>query len=133
MASYNMTKAADRARCRADRQAEIDAVRAGTWPRDINDSMRWGAMKVFIDAKEHAEYARKMCQAEIDYIDGVDARIKAGDPSVAGWEPQPTAKGEPVTLPLDGCCCKCHGRIPTGTVALFVRHMGLVCPACQEA
>lgn len=86
MAFYDMSKAADRARCKADRQAEIDAVRDGTWPRDIDDQFRWGAMRVFCDAQEHAEYAEQMCQAEIDYIDGVAERIQAGDPSVAGWE-----------------------------------------------
>lgn len=86
MASYNYTKAADRARSRAERQAEIDAVRKGTWPRDIDDSMRWGASKYFHDAQERAEYAAKMCQAEIDYLDGVERRIREGDSSLAGWE-----------------------------------------------
>ena len=89
MASYNFSKAADRARCRAERAAEVAAVDAGAWPRDINDDMRWGVMRTFYDAAGKATYARAMCVAEIEYIDGVDVRIKAGDPSVAGWEAAP--------------------------------------------
>lgn len=86
MASYNMTKASDRARCRADRMAEIKAVDTGTWPRTIDDDMRWGATRYFSDGAAKATYAKSMCVAEVEYIDGVDVRIKAGDPSVAGWE-----------------------------------------------
>lgn len=95
MASYNFSKAADRARCRADRQAEIDAVTAGTWPRDINDEYRWlnAPTNRYLSAKHNqeirAEYARKMCQAEIDYLDGVDRRVAEGDPDLAGWEAAP--------------------------------------------
>ena len=86
MSSFNFTKSADRARCRAERQAEIDAVKNGTWPRDINDQFRWGAMRHFHDNQEPAEHAAEMCQMDIEYIDGVDKRGLDGDPSVAGWE-----------------------------------------------
>lgn len=86
MASYNFMKAADRARCLADRQAEIAAVVAGVWPRDINDLFRWGATKTFHDLAEQAVYARRMCEAEINYLNGVDARLKAGDADLEGWE-----------------------------------------------
>lgn len=145
MASYNFMKAADRVRCIKDRQAEIDAIKAGTWPRDINDSMRWTGAPTnpFLSAAENhrirTEYATKMCQAEIDYLINVDFRIDAGDPDLAGWEPVSVfapsmikSQGEPVTVPLDGCCCKCRGLIPAGTEALFVRNTGLFCRTCQE-
>jgi len=92
MASYNLMRAADRARARADCQAEIDAVEAGQWPRDINDSMRWihPPTSPYLPADENrriaAEYAARMCRAEIEYLDGVDRRIAEGDPDLAGWE-----------------------------------------------
>lgn len=86
MASYNRTKRADRDREIADRQAEIDAIKAGTWPRDINDRMRWGACRVFVDEHHRREYVVDMCQYDIDYLRDVQKRIEAGDPSVAGWE-----------------------------------------------
>ena len=86
MASYNFMKRADRDRCRADRQAEIDATRDGSWPRTLDDAMRWGATKTFYGTPEHSDYAAEMCQAEIDYLNGVEARIASGDDSVKGWE-----------------------------------------------
>ena len=86
MAIYNFAKAADRARCRAARQAEIAAIDAGTWPRDIDDAMRWGATKCFPSVAARAAFAREMCASEVAYVDGVDARIRAGDPSVSDWE-----------------------------------------------
>lgn len=64
MASYNFMKAGDRSRCRADRKAEIAAVREGRWPRDINDEMRW------LYAHPH----------------GVGLRIVEGDVDLTGWE-----------------------------------------------
>ena len=93
MASYNFTRAADRARCRADRQAEIDAADAGTWPRDINDQFRWVGARPspYLSAAEHwrvmAEHARACCQWEIAYLLGLDQRSAADDdPSLTGWE-----------------------------------------------
>lgn len=87
MASYNFMKAADRAKCRVNRQAEITAVDKGNWPRDLNDQFRWGADRMFCDRQERAVYARGMCQAEIDYLDGLEERINASDSDLAGWEP----------------------------------------------
>lgn len=92
MACYNFTKRADRDRCRADRQAEVDAVREGRWPRSIDDSMRWlyPPTNPYLSATHNqdiaAQYAAKMCQSEIDYLNGVEARIAQGDPDVANWE-----------------------------------------------
>ena len=84
MASYNLTKKADRARMRADRMAEVAAIDAGQWPRDIDDNMRWGACRTFHDMAEKALYARQMCMTEVEYLDGVPTRIVAGE--LAGWE-----------------------------------------------
>jgi hypothetical protein len=79
MASYSLTKAADRKRYRQDHVDELEATKNGTWPRDINDEMRW------INGDGPA-YAARMCRAAIDYIDGLEQRIKDGDPDVASFE-----------------------------------------------
>jgi len=73
MSSYNLQKPADRARYRQDHADELAAVKTGKWPRDINDQMRW------INGNGAPEYAARMCQSAIDYIDGLEARIKAGN------------------------------------------------------
>jgi len=80
MASYNLMKRADRARLRADRQGELDAIKAGLWPRDLNDAMRWGL------GRADADHARKCITVELEYLDGVGARIDAGE--LVGWEPE---------------------------------------------
>ena len=79
MASYNLMKRADRARLRADRQGELDAIKAGTWPRNLDDAMRWGL------GRGDAGHARKCIEVELEYLDGVGARIESGE--LAGWEP----------------------------------------------
>lgn len=92
MSSYNFARRADRDRCRADRQAEIDAVVEGRWPRNLDDEYRWlnapvnPYLSAAHNAKIRADYARSMCEAEINYLNDVDARIAAGDESLAGWE-----------------------------------------------
>jgi len=78
MAFYNLMRAGDRQRKRARREAELAAVREGRWPRDIDDQMRW--------SKGTPEYAARMCQADLDYLDDVERRIADGDPDLAGWE-----------------------------------------------
>lgn len=84
MASYNRMKVADRKREIDDRKAEIAAIDAGTWPRDLDDDMRWGICHHFRDAAEHAAYARRMCLDVVDYLEAIPARIKAGE--LPGWE-----------------------------------------------
>lgn len=84
MACYNRTKAASRKQEIEDRKAEIAAIDAGTWPRDLDDAMRWGANKTFHDAAEKAEYARTGCWAEVVYLEDIPARIEAGE--LPGWE-----------------------------------------------
>lgn len=64
MASYNLTKAADRERLRVDRQAELDAVEQGIWPRDLDDLMRWTPPR---NVEPHV-WAARMCQADLTYI-----------------------------------------------------------------
>jgi len=82
MSSYNLTKRADRDQLRADRQAELDAVKTGAWPRDLNDECRWNECT----SKHPAKYAAEMCQADITYLDGVERRLRDGDPDLQGWE-----------------------------------------------
>jgi hypothetical protein len=76
MASYNLMKMADRARLRIDRSLELEAVMAGTWPRNIDDRMRW--------SKPTPELVAKMCEADIEYVDLLDEQIAAGEKP--GWE-----------------------------------------------
>ena len=88
MSSYNLTKPEDRTRYRQDHADELAAVENGTWPRDINDSMRW------IHGRNAPEYAARMCRSTIDYIDDLEARIEAGEVDLLSYEPQPFT-GEP--------------------------------------
>ena len=83
MTVYNRMKAADRVRERQDRQAELDAIEAGTWPRDIDDQFRWNNPS---DKYTNAEWAARMCRADIDYLNDLDTRIDQGDPTLRGWE-----------------------------------------------
>ncbi len=78
MASYNLMKKTDRDHMLADRRAEIAAVDEGRWPRDINDEMRWGATRTFHDRAEKAAYARRMCMADVTYLDGIPTRPPLG-------------------------------------------------------
>ena len=93
MSAYDLTKTADRARLRRDRQAEVAAVDAGRWPRDIDDRFRWNPsmylnpyLSSTTAADVAAKHAKKMCAAEVAYLDDVERRLRDGDPSLAGWE-----------------------------------------------
>lgn len=86
MSTYNLMRRADRDRLRADRQAEIDAIDAGEWPRDTDDLLRWGADRSFNDHRGHAALARDLCATTIAYLDDLQERIGAGDPDVKDWE-----------------------------------------------
>jgi hypothetical protein len=77
MAAYNLMKQEDRKRMREDRLAEIQAVQNGTWPRDIDDSVRW--------SKGTPEYARRMCQDGISYLDDLEFRIDSKAPDLEGY------------------------------------------------
>jgi len=67
MATYNLTKPEDRERLRADRQAELDAIEQGTWPRDLNEFMRWNPPPSF----EPRVWAARMCRADLAYLKGL--------------------------------------------------------------
>lgn len=73
MASYNFIKAEDRARFRADRAAELEAIEAGLWPRDTNDVMRW-TPPTWSDFSA-TEWAARQCRADIAYVDGLNLRL----------------------------------------------------------
>jgi len=81
MALYNLMKAADRVRYRKNQQDELDALIGGYWPRDMDDQLRW--------ASRDRVQIRAMIESSIRYIDDLERRIVAGDPDLAGWEPQP--------------------------------------------
>ena len=88
VASYSLTKAADRKKYRQDHVDELTAAENGTWPRDLNDEMRWiHAPNDPFDPQARAKYAARMCRSAIEYIDGLEQRIKEGDPDVASFEP----------------------------------------------
>lgn len=81
MAQYHdMTKAEDRARYRAECQAEIKAIDEGRWPRNTNDWMRHGTTRYFPDKKAKAQWVRAIQVWMIDYIDGWEARNPPGSP-----------------------------------------------------
>lgn len=90
MASYNHTKRADRSRSITDHKAEIAAVDGGKWPRDINDQFRWlnAPTRTYNSPRENhkiqAEYAKSMCLTMIEYLEGIPARVAAGE--LPGWE-----------------------------------------------
>jgi len=82
MSSYNLGKPEDRNRYRQDHASELAAVEEGSWPRDINDQMRW-------IRDPSPVYAAKMCRFAIAYIDDLEARIARGDPDLTSYQPQP--------------------------------------------
>lgn len=82
--AYNRMKSASRQQEIEDRQAEMAAVDNGTWPRDLDDDMRWGVNKSFNDMAERAAWARKMCDLDVQYLRGIPPRIVSGE--LAGWE-----------------------------------------------
>lgn len=90
MASYNLMKRADRERKLADCKAEVTAIEAGTWPRNLDDQYRWADARTCphnppgVNHKIQADYAKQMCMAEIAYLEGVPARVAAGE--LPGWE-----------------------------------------------
>ena len=84
MAVYNRMKSASRACEITDRKAELGAIEAGTWPRSLDDDMRWGSQRYFRDMAEKAAYVRPLLEAEITYLEGIPSRIKAGE--LPGWE-----------------------------------------------
>ena len=79
MSAYNLQLPDHRAQLRADRQAELDAIREGRWPRDINDALRWSPPNVWIvngqiRAVTSSEWAAHMCQIDIRYCDTYEMR-----------------------------------------------------------
>jgi len=91
MASYNLTKPEDREQYRKDHADELAACKDGSWPRDINDDMRW--IHANGNLKQRQAYAARMCQSAIDYIDGLEKRIAEGDPEVSSFEPRTSTYG----------------------------------------
>jgi hypothetical protein len=64
MPAYNLAKPEGREALRADRQSELDSVKDGTWPRDLNDIMRWSPPR----GTDPSAWAVKMCRADLDYL-----------------------------------------------------------------
>lgn len=79
MSCYNRMKAADRRQERADLADELDALRAGKWPRSSSEALRW--------QNPEPEHVRACLEQGIAYLDDLDRRILAGDTFLTGWEP----------------------------------------------
>ena len=76
MGSYNLGKPEDRVRMRKDHADELAAIKNGSWPRDINDYMRYvGGRKM----------AAKVCRSVIEYLDNLEVRINRGDLDLLGY------------------------------------------------
>ncbi len=87
MASYDLMKKSSREQMRCDREAELAALDTGTWPRNLDDSMRWSATRSWPNSGAHKDYARRMVKAELDYLGDLQRRLEEGkDPSLASWE-----------------------------------------------
>ena len=85
MACYNLMLKQDRDKLRQERTAELRAVQDGTWPRSIDDSMRWlnaptdGLARPEVNRRLRAEYAARMCQADLNYLKDLEKRIASGE------------------------------------------------------
>ena len=80
MAGYNLMKAEDRQRMREAREKELRAIEDGSWPRDINDVMRWtAATSPYLPVEEarriQEEHAAEMCRADLLYLAGLGKRL----------------------------------------------------------
>jgi len=84
MSAYNIQKKTDRDRLRRERQDELQAIQNGTWPRDSDEFHRWNIAGK--NLSEAVKYARRMCAAELDYLDDLERRLRDGDKSLEGWE-----------------------------------------------
>lgn len=64
---------------RKDHADELQAIEDGTWPRDINDYMRWVGGRAVV---------ARVCRQVIDYLDELEVRIERGDLDLLGYEPR---------------------------------------------
>lgn len=69
MPSYNLLRPEDRRQLRQEREAELAAIRGGTWPRDTEDWMRWNPPR----SRTPSEHAERCCLTELRWLDHVDA------------------------------------------------------------
>jgi len=83
----DLTKRASRQQVLADHKAELAAIDAGQWPRDIDDYMRWGSNKAFRDMQERRAYVRAILAREVGYLEGIPRRVVKGE--LPGWERNP--------------------------------------------
>lgn len=81
MPAYDLTRPEDRGELRQAYEAEIEAVRGGTWPRDTNDWMRWNPPW----HRSPSEHAEKCCLNGLRWLDHVDANWRDMD----GYIPDP--------------------------------------------
>jgi hypothetical protein len=82
MTCYNMQRKVDRERLRLDRTSELEAIKRGEWPRDIDDTLRWKPRR----GVEPVQHAEAMCRLDLEYLDDLDQRIRNGDADVTGHE-----------------------------------------------
>ena len=71
MSFYDIRLREDRDRLRKERQDEITALETGKWPRDTDDILRW--------SRTDKKYVKRICLAEIIYLDIIEGRVKYGE------------------------------------------------------
>ena len=81
---FDHTRRAGRLEAIAAYEAELAAILNGTWPRDVNDDMRWGSGRTFYDRAQKAAYVRGCLENHLTYLRAIPARIAAGE--LPGWE-----------------------------------------------
>lgn len=74
MPSYDLRRKNDRDTLRAERTAELAATQDGTWPRDLNDAMRWSPRHGSDPRREAARF----CAHDLAWLDDLEARLAAG-------------------------------------------------------
>ena len=98
MSGWNLMKAADRARARQEFEAELKSCQSGTWPRNLNDRMRWGNLPQCpydlpeVARQKQQEYVTRMCLSGLVSLADLERRIAEGDPEVSGYEKIDTVK-----------------------------------------
>jgi len=88
----NYKSSSSRQEYRARLQGQLDAIKNGTWPRDLNDIMFWdrpvGVVRgrTWVEGTGPRDWAQLMCEENLAYVDGLEKRLAEGAPELKGWE-----------------------------------------------
>lgn len=85
----NATKRKDREEALAGLREQLNACKAETFPRTLDEQMRYSAptspyLHWAENQRIYREHAERMIRSEIEYLEGVPARVAAGE--LPGWE-----------------------------------------------